>query len=79
MSGKTCPYCSEPLEEAYLYVRGIFSSLHVSGSPTVPWHSRFELQQLDLNALSETGTGSQAVIGALRCKSCGSISFQAQS
>ena len=78
MSDSTCPYCSAPLEDAYLYVRGIFGALHYSSKPDVSWLSRSGLTQIDLGAVSKTGTGAQAVLSALRCDSCGSISFRTQ-
>ena len=78
MSESTCPYCSGPLQDAYLYVRGISSALHVSAKPDVSWLSRSGLTQIDLGAISKTGTGAQAVLSALRCDSCGSISFRSQ-
>jgi len=78
MSASTCPFCSAPLEDAYLYVRGVFAALHFSSKPDVSWLSRSELTQVDLDAVSKTGTGAQAVISALRCESCGSISFRTQ-
>ena len=78
MSQRNCPYCSTPLEDAYLYVRGAFSALLFSAKPDVSWFSRSGLTQIDLSAVSETGTGAQAVLSALRCDSCGSISFRAQ-
>ena len=77
MSSNACPYCSSTLEATHLYVRGAFTSLHFSARPDVSWLSRSDLTQIDLGAISKGGTGAQAVIGALRCESCGSISFQA--
>lgn len=76
MSDKTCPYCSSPLDTAYLYVRGLFGSLHVSSQPDTPWLSRSNLTQIRLDAISETETGAQAVVGALHCANCKSISFR---
>jgi len=78
MSNSTCPFCSAPLEEAYLYVRGVFGALHFSSRPDVSWFSRSDLTQIDLGAVSKTGTGAQAVLSGLRCDSCGSISFRTQ-
>ena len=78
MSDKTCPFCSAPLEDAYLYLRGIFGALHYATTPDVPWLSRSGLTQIDLDAISEKGTGTQAIVRALRCDSCGSISFRSR-
>ena len=78
MSNSNCPFCSAPVEETYLYVRGVFSALHFSANPDVSWFSRSDLTQIDLGAVSKTGTGAQAVVSALRCESCGSISFRAR-
>ncbi len=78
MSQRNCPFCSTPLTDTYLYVRGAFAALHFSAKPDVSWLSRSDLTQIDLGAVSEAGSGAQAVLSALRCDSCGSISFRAQ-
>jgi len=78
MAAARCPYCSSALDDAFLYVRGIAAALHVSPSPDVSWLSRSGLTQIDLGAVSRTGTGTQAVISALRCTACESISFRTQ-
>jgi hypothetical protein len=72
-----CPFCSVPMNSAYLYVRGLGASLHRSTRPDVGLLSRTDLQQVDLGDISQTGTGAQAVISALYCESCDSISFKA--
>ena len=71
-----CPFCSVPMKPMYLYVRGIFVSLHRSTRSDVGFFSRSDLQQIDLDAISHTDAGSQAVISALRCESCDSIIFK---
>ncbi len=78
MSNSNCPFCSASLEDSYLYVRGVFTALHYSANPDVSWFSRSDLTQIDLGAVSKTGTGAQAVLSAQRCGGCGSISFRTQ-
>jgi len=73
-----CPFCSAPLGEAYLYVRGIGAALHRSSDPDVRFFSRSGLEQIRLDKISLTGTGAQAVIRSLYCESCGSVSFKAE-
>ncbi len=73
-----CPYCSSPLNEAYLYVRGIGAALYRSSDPDVRFFSRSNLEQVRLDKISLTGTGAQAVIRSLYCESCGSVSFKAE-
>ena len=80
MSGiATCPYCSSSLGDVFLYVRGLAASLHVSARADVGLLSRSDLTQIDLGEISQTETGAQAVIPALLCKSCNSISFKTRS
>ena len=76
MSDSTCPFCSSSLNKAYLYVRGLGASLHISAKPNTRFISRSGLAQIDLDAISKTGTATQAVISALQCSSCDSISFR---
>ena len=73
-----CPFCSAPLGETYLYVRGIGATLYRSSNPDVRFFSRSNLEQIRLDKISLTGTGAQAVIRALSCESCGSVSFKAE-
>ena len=72
-----CPFCAAALNSAYLYVRGLGASLHRSTRPDVGLLLRTDLEQVNLGDISQTGTGAQAVIGALHCESCNSISFKA--
>lgn len=71
-----CPFCSAPLQQAFLYVRGLGASLHQSAAAEVGPFSRKGLDQIDLTALSLTGTGAQAVLEAMACDDCGSLSFK---
>ena len=79
MTAGTCPFCSSPLDEAYLYLRGLGVGLHYSSSPDVSLLSRSGLTQIDLRDISKSDPGVQAIINALRCTSCGSISFKGNS
>jgi len=79
MAEKTCPFCSSLLDEAYLYLRGLVVGLHYSARSDVSIFSRSDLTQIDLREISESDPGAQAIIRALRCPSCGSISFKAAS
>ena len=79
MADRTCPFCSSSLVEAYLYLRGLSVGLHYSARPDVSLFSRSDLTQINLKDISESDPGAQAIIGALRCPSCGSISFKATS
>ncbi len=76
MPDNKCPYCSSTLDQAYLYVRGLAASLHVSTKADTRLFSRSGLTQVDLEAISEGAAGTQAIISALRCTSCESISFR---
>ena len=76
MADGTCPFCSSSLDEAYLYLRGLSIGLHYSSRPDVSLFSRSGLTQIDLRDISESDVGTQAIISALRCTSCGSISFK---
>ena len=71
-----CPFCTGPMNSAHLYVRGIGASLHLSNRDDVGLMSRSDLRQIDLDKLSRTDTGAQAVIPVLKCTSCGSVSFR---
>lgn len=71
-----CPFCSAKLTESYLYVRGLGAALHWSARPDIGLLSRTNLNQVNLSDISITDTGGQAVISALRCDSCNSISFK---
>ena len=79
MAAATCPFCSASLVEAYLYLRGLSVGLHYSSRPDVSLFSRSDLTQIDLRDISEADPGVQAIIRALRCTSCGSISFKGTS
>ena len=79
MTAHACPFCSSPLDQAYLYLRGFGVGLHYSSSSDVSLFSRSGLTQIDLRDISESDPGTQAIISALRCTSCGSISFKGSS
>lgn len=72
-----CPFCTAAMKSAYLYVRGFGASLHRSTRSDVGLLSRTDLQQVDLDDISQTNTGAQAVIEAWHCEPCDSISFKA--
>lgn len=71
-----CPFCGDPMNGAHLYVRGLGASLHLSSRADVGLMSRNDLQQINLDNLSRTDTGAQAVIPVLNCTSCGSVSLR---
>jgi len=73
-----CPYCSSPLSDAYLYVRGLGAALHWSSRPDIGLLSRADLIQVNLNDISNADVGAQAVVDALRCESCDSLSFRSK-
>ena len=73
-----CPFCAETMSGAHLYVRGLFTSLHLSNRANVGLMSRSDLRQINLDDLSQTDTGAQAVIPVLNCTACQSISFRAE-
>ena len=79
MAAGTCPFCSSSMVDAYLYLRGLSVGLHYSSRPDISLFSRSDLTQIDLRDISETDPGMQAIIRALRCASCGSISFKGPS
>lgn len=79
MAAGTCPFCSSSMDGTYLYMRGISVGLHYSSRPDVSLFSRSDLTQIDLRDISESDPGAQAIISALRCTSCGSISFKGAS
>lgn len=72
-----CPFCSNDLEEAFLYLRGLSCSLHVSDRADVGLFSRAGLNLIDMRDISLTNPSGQAVIKALHCRSCDSVSFRA--
>lgn len=74
-----CPSCASPLSDGYLYVRGLGASLHWSSRSDVGFLSRSGLAQIDLGEISQADVGAQAVVRALRCDSCDSITFRARS
>lgn len=65
------------MSDSYIYVRGIGAAMFRSSNPDVRLLSRSHLQQIDLGKISRVDTGAQAVIPALHCESCDSISFKA--
>ena len=73
-----CPFCSSQLSKSYLYVRGLGASLHRGTRADIGFLSRADLQQINLGEISQTDTGAQAVIDALHCDSCDSMSFKAR-
>ncbi len=79
MAAGACPFCSSSLVEAYLYLRGLSVGLHYSSKPDISLFSKSGLTQIDLRDISEADPGAQAVIRALRCESCGSMSFKGDS
>lgn len=72
----SCPFCSDPLEDNYLYVRGVAAALFRSTRPDVGLLSRSGLTQIDLAKISPKGTGAQAVIKSLYCDNCGALCFK---
>jgi hypothetical protein len=73
-----CPACERTLVNGFLYVRGVGGALFWGAAADVGFLSRKGLEQIDLTALSVTGTGTQAVIEAARCEGCGVIAFRAR-
>lgn len=71
-----CPFCAGPISQAHLYIRGLGASLHLSERADVGLMSRSDLRQINLDHLSKTDAGAQAVIPVLNCTSCGSVSFK---
>lgn len=71
-----CSFCSSAMTPIYLYVRGLGAALHLSAKPDVGVLSRANLHQIDLDKISRSETGGQAVIGAYQCESCDAISFK---
>jgi hypothetical protein len=72
-----CPECTKEMENGFLYVRGFGGSLLWGKMKDIGLLSRRELQQIDLSKLSLTGVSTQAVLGASRCLSCGTLAFKA--
>jgi len=71
-----CPSCTSQLEKGFLYVRGIGGSLFWSTSGSTNFISKKDLEQLDLERISTTSTGAQAVLPAFHCTDCGIIVFE---
>lgn len=72
----TCPDCQAEMEDGFLYVRGIGSSLSWSSDPKVRFFSKKGLDIVNLTALSRTPTGGQAVLDAPRCRQCKLVAFR---
>ena len=72
----SCPYCQAGLVEAFLYVRGIAGSLQIGESADVGLFSRAGLTQINLDDISTTDPGTQAVIPSLHCDNCGTLAFR---
>jgi len=62
-----CPSCETGLEPGFLYLRGIDGALFWSARGDTGMLSRKRLEQIELDKISTTGTGCQAVIEAWRC------------
>ena len=75
MAAEKCSFCSSSMDQVYLYLRGMSVGLHYSSRPDVSLFSKSDLTQIDLRDISVSDPGAQAIIGALRCTSCGSFSF----
>ena len=71
-----CPFCSALMARTYLYVRGIGAALHRSTRPDVGLFSRADLEQIDLEKISQVDVGAQAVIESYFCDSCDAMSFK---
>jgi hypothetical protein len=68
-SNPKCPSCESDLEDGYLYARGLGAALFWSHHGDTGIWSRKNLQQIDLDKISITGTGGQAVSSkALHCR-----------
>ena len=75
-SPMTCPKCEAPVENGFLYIRGIGAAILWSTTDSTRFFSRKDLNQLDLGHLSKTPVGAQAVIPAFRCSRCGMTMFE---
>lgn len=71
-----CPSCETGLEPGFLYLRGIGSALFWSEHGDTGIMSRKNLEQIQLDKISLTGTGAQAVIESWRCPDCDFICFR---
>lgn len=75
-SNPKCPSCEADLESGFLYARGIGAALFWSHQADTGMWSRKQLQQIDLDRISTTGTGGQAVIEAWQCPQCEFVCFR---
>jgi hypothetical protein len=75
-SNPKCPSCESDLEDGYLYARGLGAALFWSHHGDTGIWSRKNLQQIDLDKISITGTGGQAVIAAWQCPRCEMLCFR---
>jgi hypothetical protein len=71
-----CPQCDQALASGFLYVRGVGGALFWGSGRDVGFLSRKGLEQIDLDAVSVTGTGAQAVVESWRCNGCGIVAFR---
>jgi hypothetical protein len=71
-----CPSCDGVLGEGFLYVRGFGGALFWGSAKDVGFLSRQGLEQIDLDAASVTGTGTQAVLEGWRCDRCKMVAFR---
>lgn len=71
-----CPSCETILEPGFLYLRGIGGALFWSEHGDTGMFSRKNLEQVQLDKISITGTGGQAVIEAWRCPDCDFVCFR---
>jgi hypothetical protein len=72
----TCSVCGGGMEQGFMYVRGIGGAVFWGGTRDVGFLSRKGLEQIDLGAVSVTGTGAQAVVDAWRCNPCKMLAFR---
>jgi len=71
-----CPSCGTNLEPGFLYVRGVGGALFWSEHGDTGMMSRKNLEQIQLDKISISGTGAQAVIEAGRCPDCDFVCFR---
>ena len=71
-----CSNCQTEMDHGALYVRGIGGSLHWSNRNDVGILSRKDLSQINLNKISITPVGKQAVLESWRCTACSMIMFK---
>jgi len=71
-----CPACERLLDPGFLYLRGIGAALFWSERGDTGMMSRKNLEQIELDKISTTGTGGQVVIKAWHCPDCEFISFR---